>query len=111
LAVVGSNSLGNSWAQSGWSFVAPTRLAAERGTAVVLLFSLLAARGVCCLGERANQVAENRRLAEDRHRAQMRPPPRSCRPASDLSRLVKIPVLRCTASRDIKATPTPSLSC
>jgi hypothetical protein len=42
LALVGSNFLGNSWVQSGWSFVAPTRLAAERGTAVVLLFSLLA---------------------------------------------------------------------
>jgi hypothetical protein len=36
----------------------------------------------------------------------MRPPPRSCRPVSDLSRVVKIPVLRCTASQDIKAKPT-----
>jgi hypothetical protein len=42
LALVGSNFLGNSWVKSGWSFVAPTRLAAERGTAVVLLFSLVA---------------------------------------------------------------------
>ena len=39
----------------------------------------------------------------------MRPPPRSGRPVSDLSRVVKIPVLRCTASQDIKATPTCSL--
>ena len=69
-------------------------------------------------GERANQVAENRRLAEDRLRAQaadspsrmMRAPPSSCRSVSDLSRVVKIPVLRCTASQDIKAKPTRSLS-
>jgi hypothetical protein len=40
----------------------------------------------------------------------MRPPPRSYRPVSDLSRVVKIPVLRCTASQDIKAKPTRSLS-
>jgi hypothetical protein len=36
----------------------------------------------------------------------MRPPPPSCRPVSDLSRVVKIPVLRCTASQDIKAKPS-----
>ena len=40
----------------------------------------------------------------------MRPPLRSCYPVSDLSRVVKIPVLRCTASQDIKAKPTGSLS-
>ena len=40
----------------------------------------------------------------------MRPPPHSYRPVSDLSRVVKIPVLRCTASQDIKAKPTRSLS-
>jgi hypothetical protein len=40
----------------------------------------------------------------------MRPPPRSYRPVSDLSRVVKIPVLRCAASQDIKAKPTRSLS-
>ena len=39
-----------------------------------------------------------------------RPPPHSYRPVSDLSRVVKIPVLRCTASQDIKAKPTRSLS-
>ena len=39
----------------------------------------------------------------------MRPPPRSYRPVSDLSRVV-IPMLRCTASQDIKAKPTRSLS-
>jgi hypothetical protein len=40
----------------------------------------------------------------------MRPPPRSYHPVSDLSRVVKIPALRCTASQDIKAKPTRSLS-
>ena len=40
----------------------------------------------------------------------MRPPPRSYLPLSDLSRVVKIPVLRCMASQDIKAKPTRSLS-
>jgi hypothetical protein len=42
----------------------------------------------------------------------MRPPPRSprcCRPDSNLSRVVKILVLRCTASQDIKAKPPGSL--
>jgi hypothetical protein len=39
----------------------------------------------------------------------MRPPPRRCRPVSDLSRVVKIPVLRCTALQDIKAKPSGSL--
>src|SRR5215470_5620287 len=38
-----------------------------------------------------------------------RPPPRGCRSGSDLSRVVKIPVLRCTASQDIKAKPPVSL--
>ena len=60
----------------------------------------------------------DRRLAEDRHRAQaahpasrmMRPRPRSYAPVSDLTRVVKIRVLRCTASQDIKAKPTRSLS-
>ena len=40
----------------------------------------------------------------------MGPPPRSYRPVSDLSRVVKIPALYCTASQDIKAKPTRSLS-
>src|SRR4029450_2572427 len=40
----------------------------------------------------------------------MRPPRGSYRPVSDLSRVVKILVLRCTASQDIKAKPTRSLS-
>src|SRR5215831_1301758 len=60
----------------------------------------------------------DRRLAEDRHRAQaahpasrmMRPRPRSYAPVSDLTRVVKIRVLRCTASQDIKAKPTRSFS-
>jgi putative tryptophan/tyrosine transport system substrate-binding protein len=39
----------------------------------------------------------------------MRPPPRCCRPISDLSRVVKISVLRYTASQDIKAKPPGSL--
>jgi hypothetical protein len=40
----------------------------------------------------------------------MRRPPRSCRAVSDLSRVVQVPVLRCTGSQDIKAKPTRSLS-
>ena len=36
--------------------------------------------------------------------------PRGYRLVSDLSQVVKIPVLRCTASQDIKAKPTRSLS-
>ena len=39
----------------------------------------------------------------------MSPPPHCCRPVSDLSRVVKIPVLRCTASQDIKPKPPGSL--
>jgi hypothetical protein len=77
--------------------------------AVVLLFSLVGSGQI-----RLRRIDGWQKIAtvlrHDHASRMMRPPPRSCRPVSDLSRVVKIPMLRCTASQDIKAKPTRSLN-